>query len=163
MFPSRFLTDESAAVTVDWVVLSAAIVGLGIGSVAAVRTGIIELGSDVEQSLAGAAVASLGAGNPLLAGIGTEGCDWYCIYADYWLWNEGPFNAAEFGGTLETHADGRIAEFQSYSTEFLQATLTHDYGAITAGPPPANMHPSHHAMLVAEKQLIQNIIAARAG
>jgi hypothetical protein len=107
-------------------------------------------------------VASLGAGNPLLAGIGTEGCNRDCIFADRWQWNEDPFNAEDLGGTLETHADGRIAAFQNYTTEFLQAILTHAYGAITAGPPPADMRPSHHAMLVAEKLLIQNIIAARA-
>jgi hypothetical protein len=30
MNPSKFLKDETAAVTVDWVVLTAAIVGLGL-------------------------------------------------------------------------------------------------------------------------------------
>ena len=61
MFPAlhRFLTDETAAITVDWVVLSAAIVGLGVGSVAAVRTGTAALGTDIEASLTGASVAML--------------------------------------------------------------------------------------------------------
>jgi Flp pilus assembly pilin Flp len=36
----RFLNDESGAVTVDWVVLTAAIVGLGIAVIAAIATSI---------------------------------------------------------------------------------------------------------------------------
>ena len=35
-----FAADESGAVTVDWVVLTAAIVGLGIAVVASVRSGV---------------------------------------------------------------------------------------------------------------------------
>ena len=42
----NFLSDESGAVTVDWTVLAAAIVGLGIATVAAVRTGVVDLGDD---------------------------------------------------------------------------------------------------------------------
>ena len=55
----RFLDDESGAVTVDWTVLTAAIVGLGISAAAAVRTGTTNLGQDVESSLSGASVADL--------------------------------------------------------------------------------------------------------
>ncbi|MEM8851723.1 MAG: pilus assembly protein, partial [Pseudomonadota bacterium] len=36
---STFLTSESGAVTVDWVVLSAAMVGLGLAATATVRSG----------------------------------------------------------------------------------------------------------------------------
>lgn len=54
-----FLAGTSGAVTVDWVVMSAAIVGLGIASAGAVRVGTSALGDDVEASLAGADVASL--------------------------------------------------------------------------------------------------------
>ena len=54
-----FLHDESGAVTVDWTVLTAAIVGLGISSVAAVRTGVLALGQDVEASLTNATVAQI--------------------------------------------------------------------------------------------------------
>jgi Flp pilus assembly pilin Flp len=36
----QFLKDESGAVTVDWVVLTAAIVGLGIAVIAAIATSI---------------------------------------------------------------------------------------------------------------------------
>lgn len=54
-----FLAETSGAVTVDWVVMSAAIVGLGIASAGAVRVGTSALGDDVESSLTGASVASL--------------------------------------------------------------------------------------------------------
>lgn len=57
-----FSADERGAVTVDWVVLAAAVVGLGIGAVASVRTGAISLGDGIGTSLSGASVASLGDG-----------------------------------------------------------------------------------------------------
>lgn len=56
-----FKNDEAGAVTVDWVVLTAAIVGLGIAVIAAVSTGTNELGTDIRTSLSGASVNNLGA------------------------------------------------------------------------------------------------------
>lgn len=55
----QFLTSESGAVTVDWVVLSAAVVGLGLTSVAAVRTGTGSLAEAISASLTGASVMAL--------------------------------------------------------------------------------------------------------
>ncbi|PKP84085.1 MAG: hypothetical protein CVT80_10150 [Alphaproteobacteria bacterium HGW-Alphaproteobacteria-2] len=55
-----FKNDESGAVTVDWVVLTAAIVGLGIAVIAAVSTGTTSLGNNISTSLSGATVNSLG-------------------------------------------------------------------------------------------------------
>lgn len=69
-FPSAFrdmrrrlriiLNNDRGAVTVDWTVLAAAAVGLGLASVAAVRSGVVDLGGDVGASLSGASVAALG-------------------------------------------------------------------------------------------------------
>ena len=56
----NFVNDESGAVTVDWVVLTAAIVGLGIAVIASVSTGVRDLGTDIQGSLSGANVATLG-------------------------------------------------------------------------------------------------------
>ncbi len=56
----NFVNDESGAVTVDWVVLTAAIVGLGIAVIASVSTGVTDLGTDIQTSLSGANVAELG-------------------------------------------------------------------------------------------------------
>lgn len=55
-----FWRQEDGAVTVDWTVLAAAIVGLGLATVAAVRTGAVSLGTDIDSALTGASVASLG-------------------------------------------------------------------------------------------------------
>jgi len=47
----NFVADESGAVTVDWVVLTAAIVGLGIAVMASVRGGLEDLSGDIENQL----------------------------------------------------------------------------------------------------------------
>lgn len=61
---NNFCNDESGAVTVDWVVLTAAIVGLGIAVVATVRTGVGNLGTQISTSLSTeGAVTTLTAGS----------------------------------------------------------------------------------------------------
>lgn len=47
----NFRADESGAVTVDWVVLTAAIVGLGVAAIGFVSKGINNLGSQVQTEL----------------------------------------------------------------------------------------------------------------
>ena len=46
-----FFADEDGAVTVDWVVLTAALVGLGIAVLAAVETGLADLSGDIASEL----------------------------------------------------------------------------------------------------------------
>ncbi len=46
-----FRNDEDGAVTVDWVVLTAAIVGLGIAVLAAVSGGVEDLSTDISNQL----------------------------------------------------------------------------------------------------------------
>lgn len=60
---TRFLKSDSGAVTVDWVVLTAATVGLGVGAVTVVRSGQEGLAGDISSSLSGAAVAQMGTVN----------------------------------------------------------------------------------------------------
>ncbi|WP_323035552.1 hypothetical protein [Pararhodobacter sp.] len=55
-----FVANESGAVTVDWVVLTAAIVGLGLAVISSVRSGTSALATDISTSLTSASVASLG-------------------------------------------------------------------------------------------------------
>ncbi|MDZ4135118.1 MAG: hypothetical protein U1D06_05925 [Paracoccaceae bacterium] len=50
----NFSNDESGAVTVDWVVLTAAVVGLGLVVMAAVKPGISGLSTDIATSLTNA-------------------------------------------------------------------------------------------------------------
>ncbi len=46
-----FVEDETGAVTVDWVVLTAALVGLGIAVITAISSGIGGLGGGIEGAL----------------------------------------------------------------------------------------------------------------
>jgi len=46
-----FLSDESGAVTVDWVVLTAALVGLGLAVISVVSTGLEDLSGDIQDQL----------------------------------------------------------------------------------------------------------------
>jgi hypothetical protein len=54
-----FFLGESGAVTVDWTVMTAAVVGLGLASAGAVQVGTGNLGNAIRDSLSGAGVASL--------------------------------------------------------------------------------------------------------
>ncbi|MCU0909838.1 MAG: hypothetical protein MUE98_00395 [Rhodobacteraceae bacterium] len=54
-----FVADESGAVTVDWVVLTAAIVGLGIAVITSIAVGTGSVGSAVGGSLSAGEVAAL--------------------------------------------------------------------------------------------------------
>jgi Flp pilus assembly pilin Flp len=47
----NFANSESGAVTVDWVVLTAAIVGLGLAVMAVVSGGIEDLSGDISNTL----------------------------------------------------------------------------------------------------------------
>ena len=60
----NFHNDESGAVTVDWVVLTAAIVGLGIAVVASVRGGVTTLGGNIETALESGTINDIGELNP---------------------------------------------------------------------------------------------------
>ncbi len=51
-FIKTFRADEDGAVTVDWVVLTAAIVGLGVAVLGSVRSGATDLAGDISSRLA---------------------------------------------------------------------------------------------------------------
>jgi len=48
---NRFLADETGAVTVDWVVLTAALVGIGITVISTIRAGIDDAATDIRNQL----------------------------------------------------------------------------------------------------------------
>ena len=50
-FIKNFSADDSGAITVDWVVLTAAIVGLGIAVLSSVSGGTKELGNKISSQL----------------------------------------------------------------------------------------------------------------
>ncbi|SMX43984.1 Flp family type IVb pilin [Actibacterium lipolyticum] len=49
----NFRNDEDGAVTVDWVVLSAAVVGLGFAVLGSVKGGLTQLGSSISTEVGG--------------------------------------------------------------------------------------------------------------
>lgn len=53
---SSFLQDDSGAVTVDWVVLTAAIVGLGIAVITTIGGGADSLATEVSSTFSSATV-----------------------------------------------------------------------------------------------------------
>ena len=54
----QFATSENGAVTVDWVVLTAALVGLGLAVVAVTSGGVENLSNDTGQSLANTQIST---------------------------------------------------------------------------------------------------------
>ncbi|ROT98974.1 Flp family type IVb pilin [Histidinibacterium lentulum] len=50
-FLAKFRRDEDGAVTVDWVVLTAAIVGLGIAVLASVSGGVSTMSGNISEEL----------------------------------------------------------------------------------------------------------------
>jgi len=57
-FINKFRRDEDGAVTVDWVVLTAAIVGLGIAVMTSVGGGTTALGDTISDQLASQTIVS---------------------------------------------------------------------------------------------------------
>lgn len=61
-FVRKFQKDEDGAVTVDWVVLTAAIVGLGIAVIAAIKPGLNSAATSINSNLTSAGTQTLGTG-----------------------------------------------------------------------------------------------------
>jgi Flp pilus assembly pilin Flp len=57
----NFSKDESGAVTVDWVVLTAAVVGLGLVVMTTIRPGISAAAASIQGNLTTAAAGTFGA------------------------------------------------------------------------------------------------------
>ncbi len=47
----NFIHGESGVVTVDWIIISACVVGIAVGGVSAAQTAVVELGGTVEHSV----------------------------------------------------------------------------------------------------------------
>lgn len=58
---SNFLTDENGAVTVDWVVLTAAVVGLAVAAYATISSGTGTLTANADTTL-----SEMTVGNPVI-------------------------------------------------------------------------------------------------
>lgn len=69
MLVRTFLNDNSGAVTLDWVVLTAALVGTGIAVMSTVSTGIDGLSSQTEAELQGSIIRTSFVGNLCEGGL----------------------------------------------------------------------------------------------
>ncbi|SLN20205.1 hypothetical protein ROA7450_00675 [Roseovarius albus] len=58
-FLKKFRKDEEGAVTVDWVVLTAAVVGLGVAGVATVKNGVGSLANNIEKGVKATSVTGV--------------------------------------------------------------------------------------------------------
>ena len=58
----NFKNDESGAVTVDWVVLTAALVGLGLAVILAIRPGLEQAATGINNDLGEASAIELNGG-----------------------------------------------------------------------------------------------------
>ncbi len=75
-FFKNFAKDEDGAVTVDWVVLTAAVVGLAIAGVASVRQGVDTLAGNIKTEVAKTTVGTgSGSGGGTGTGTGTGSGD----------------------------------------------------------------------------------------
>lgn len=70
-FIKNFRKDEDGAVTVDWVVLTAAVVGLGVAAYSAIETETTALASDIGATIESENVATTASS----AASGTSGGD----------------------------------------------------------------------------------------
>ena len=57
-FIKKFRNDEEGAVTVDWLVLTAAVVGLGVAGVSTVSGGVNTLASSIQTGVSGKSVSN---------------------------------------------------------------------------------------------------------
>ena len=60
-FVKNFRNDEDGAVTVDWVVLTAAVVGLAIAAYGSIQTGAMSMTADTSTFLDGLNTGTVGA------------------------------------------------------------------------------------------------------
>jgi Flp pilus assembly pilin Flp len=56
---NKFFNDESGAVTVDWVVLTAAVVGLGVAVLVTVKGGAEKMAQNISTELSNASIADI--------------------------------------------------------------------------------------------------------
>ena len=88
-----FLSGESGAVTVDWVVLTAAAVGLGLATMAVVSGGTEDLSGDINQAMTDMEIASTFApASPTVSGYDGQGASYYpneSIITDFYTMSDG--------------------------------------------------------------------------
>jgi hypothetical protein len=70
-----FASDEAGAVTVDWVVLTAALVGLGLAVMGVISNGLQTISGNIEDCLTGAVGTTTSSGTGDAANFTVGGCE----------------------------------------------------------------------------------------
>lgn len=79
---NAFLFDDSGAVTVDWVVLTAGLVGLGLATMAVVSAGVEDLSGDTRTQMESQVIStSFASGSDTWSWSGRTSSDYYAIGA----------------------------------------------------------------------------------
>lgn len=116
---SKFLVSDDGAITVDWVVLTAATVGLGLGSAVIVRGGVGALGTDVSNALSAASVTALGE-------LGAGGTDVASYLFHSYSYVNSPSYLASQRATFAQYSDERlVSDWLSY-TAMVETFLSRD-------------------------------------
>jgi hypothetical protein len=120
----RFLQDQSGAVTVDWVVLTGGLVGLGLATMAVVSGGVETTSGNVSGTMTGYEISSSFA--PLSS-------------IDNWLANYSPVNSGLHGPSWGPDAQGRswventYANWSQLSDHQIGHMYTADYASAIMG------------------------------
>lgn len=104
-----FFEDDSGAVTVDWVVLTAGMVGLGLATIAVASGGIENLSGDIGQEL-----ANIDVGGQFSDWISTGGQGW----GDFALLNTLGFDQAHFEEYATRFGTDEAAILNQYDTAY---------------------------------------------
>jgi len=79
---NKFLSDDSGAVTVDWVVLTAGLVGLGLATMAVVSAGVEDLSGDTRTQMESQVIStSFASGSDTWTWSGRTAQDYYNVGA----------------------------------------------------------------------------------
>ena len=111
-----FKNDESGAVTVDWVVLTAAIVGIAIAVISLISDGIKDAALDINSSLQTAGEFSFGGGGAMSAYKDEYGTDDTAIKAA--IAADAPAGYT-YVGIIDTTTDSPVYQDTSGATENL--------------------------------------------
>lgn len=148
---ARAFNDESGAVTVDWFVVAAAVVSLGIGVAMSLRTGTAALATEISNTLSSVSMATQTSGGA------ADACDWACAFSGFMMAEEPNFTAAEFGGTLEELAQARLEEFERYDDAMLRSHLSSLDAALSGDA----LSPVYRTYYAAEATAVQQILNRR--
>lgn len=159
-----FITSESGAVTVDWVVLTAALVGLGLATMGVVSSGVEDTSGDIDTQLKSSIVSTSFFGPPghTIDTYAYDGCP------------GGIQGAFELAGALHaegwtgTHANGQEngepyanAKYVALSNNYDDSYLTYNAGTLqdlrANDPDTFNGSPLHQTNLA----LIECVIAEK--